>query len=110
MATIGTLNPTRNGGWIGLIFVFAHRVRITLSPNDNRAKANAPKFRTFSGSVELGAFWSRQTNEARPREYLSGDMDFPGLQEPLSLAVFFSDDGQSARVVWNRKRPEDRHE
>lgn len=103
MATIGTLNPTRNGGWIGLVFIMAHRIRITLSPNDNRAKTNAPNFRVFSGGVELGAFWGRRTKEANPREFLSGEIDFPGLQEPIALAVFFSDDGQRAQVAWSRR-------
>jgi uncharacterized protein (DUF736 family) len=110
MANIGTLHPTQNGGWIGFVFVMAHRIRITLSPNDNRVKANAPSFRVFSGGVELGAFWGRQRKEARPRDYLSGEIDFPGLSEPLGLAVFFSDDGQNAKVVWNRRRQEDRPE
>lgn len=104
MRTIGTLNPTRNGGWIGLIFIMAHRIRITLTPNDNRAKANAPRYRVFSGGVELGAFWERQTKEDRPRDYLGGEVDFAGLQEPITLAVFFSDDSQRAQVVWNRKK------
>lgn len=93
-----------------MVFVMAHRVRITLAPNDHAAKANAPKYRVFAGSVELGAFWGRQTKEARPRDYLSGEIDFPGLDAPLSLAAFFADDGQSAQIVWNRKRQEDHHD
>src|ERR1700743_3408538 len=107
MGTVGTLNATRSGGWTGLVFIMAHRVRITLAPNDHHARANAPKYRAYAGSVELGAFWERQTRESKPRDYLSGELDFPGLSEPISLGVFFSDDGQSAHVAWKRKSKND---
>jgi uncharacterized protein (DUF736 family) len=107
MGTIGTLNPTRNGGWIGLIFILAHRVRITLAPNDNRANGNAPQFRIFYGNAELGALWRRRTKEAVPRDYLSGEIDFAGAPEPIPVTVFFSDDGQSARMKWARRREGD---
>lgn len=107
MAAIGTLTPSRDGGWTGSIFVMANVVKVKLVPNDNQANPKAPAFRVFSGDVELGAAWQQKTNETEPREFLSVNLDFPGLPEPISAAVFFSEDGKKARAVWNRKRKDE---
>lgn len=103
MAAIGQLQATRDGGWAGPIFILAHEVKIKLAPNDNQANPKAPAFRVFAGSAELGAVWQHKTKDDEPREYLSGDIDFPGLSDPLSLAFFFSEDGKRVQAVWNRR-------
>ncbi|HET9131340.1 MAG TPA: DUF736 family protein [Terriglobia bacterium] len=104
MTAIGTLTPTRDGGWAGPSLIMANTVKIKLVPNDNQANPKAPAFRVFAGDAELGAAWQQRTNENAPREFLSVNLDFPGLQEPISAAIFFSEDGTKGRAVWNRKR------
>ena len=108
MAAIGTLTPTRDGGWAGPILVMANVMKIKLVPNDNQANPKAPAFRVFAGDAELGAAWQQRTNGSEPREFLSVNLDLPGLPEPISAAVFFSEDGTKGRAVWNRKRKEGR--
>jgi uncharacterized protein (DUF736 family) len=102
MAIIGTLTPTRDGGWVGLLFV-GSKLKVKFAPNDNQDSAKSPAFRIFAGHAELGAAWAHRTGQLKPKEYLSADIDHPGLSAPVSIAVFFADDGKSARVVWNRK-------
>jgi hypothetical protein len=51
----------------------------------------------FAGVAELGAMWQRKTKGDEPHEFLGGEIDFPGLPEPISLAVFFSEDGTRGR-------------
>jgi uncharacterized protein (DUF736 family) len=106
MATIGTLTATRDGGWSGPIFVLAREIKIKLVRNDNQANANSPEFRVFVGNAELGAMWRNKTNESESREYLGGEIDFPGLPEPISMAIFFAGDQAKARAYWSRKRRE----
>lgn len=101
MTTIGTLEPTRDGGWAGQILLLANHVKIKLAPNDNQANAKAPAFRVFAGAAELGALWPHKTRDEQPQDYLSGEIDCPGLPEPVSFAVFFSKDGQKASAFWN---------
>lgn len=103
MAIIGTLTPTRDGGWIGPVFIMAHEVRIKLAPNDNKANPKAPAFRVFAGTADLGAMWQKKTNEEQPHDFLSGEVDYPGLEKPISVAVFFSEDGKKAQAVWRRE-------
>ncbi len=104
MAIIGSLRATARGGWAGPVYILAREVKITLAPNDNQANPKAPAFRILAGTADIGAAWRSKTNEKEPRDYLAGDIDFPGLPEPLSLAFFFSRDGLIARAVWNRRR------
>lgn len=106
MVAIGTLTATRDGGWAGPIFIMANFMKIKLVPNDNRAHPKAPAFRIFAGDVELGAAWQQRTNGSEPHEFLRMNLDFPGLPEPISAAVFFSEDGTKGRAVWNRQRKE----
>lgn len=104
MANIGILRPTRDGGWTGSIFLLAHEVKIKLVPNDRQANPNAPAFRVFAGAADLGALWPHKTKDEKPQDFLSGEVDSPGLPEPISFAVFFSKDGKKAHAVWSRKQ------
>jgi uncharacterized protein (DUF736 family) len=103
MAVIGVLQPNREGGWTGSIFLMAHDVKIRFVPNDNQIHPKAPAFRVFAGTAELGAVWRETTKEENSQEFLGGTLDFPGLDEPISVAVFFSDDRTKARAVWKRR-------
>jgi len=104
MSIVGTLRPTARGGWAGPIYILAREVKITLSPNDNQTNPKAPAFRILAGAADIGAAWRSKTNERDPRDFLAGDIDFPGLPEPLSIAFFFSRDGTIIRAAWTRRR------
>lgn len=110
MASIGVLEPGRDGGWLGPIFLLGQHVKVRLVPNDNLTNPKAPAFRILSGAAELGALWPHKTRDEQPQDYLSGEADFPGLPEPISLAVFFAEDGRSARAVWSRKEEKRQHD
>ena len=103
MAVIGALKPTHDGGWVGSIFLLAQQVKIKLAPNDNQTNPKAPAYRILSGTADLGALWTHKTKDENAQDFLSGEIECPGLAEPISVAVFFSDDGTRARVIWNRR-------
>ena len=65
MATIGTFKKSANEyvGEIVTLSVQAKNVRII--PEEDRANDNAPSHRVFVGRVEIGAAWSKRSNEGR---------------------------------------------
>jgi uncharacterized protein (DUF736 family) len=98
------LHPTREGGWTGAVLLLTAHTKIKLVPNDNPASPRAPAFRVFAGDAELGAAWKNQTNETEAREYLGCEVELPGLRDPISFAIFLSDDKAKARAVWSPRK------
>ena len=106
MSVIGSFMPTRDGGWLGTIRTLTIDVKARFVPNDNRDSENAPAFRIFTGTSELGVAWRQHTTGENPREYLSVKLDDPSLPEGISAALFEAEDGSGAQLVWNRRRSE----
>lgn len=105
MAVIGTFVPSKNGGWTGAIRTLTIDVKVRLVPNDNQKGRRAPAFRVFAGYSELGAAWRERSGGSTPRDYLSVRLDDPTLPEPFNAALFLSDDGASAQLIWSRLSP-----
>jgi len=55
---------------------------------------------TAHGHVELGAAWKRTSDQGR--EFISVSLDAPLLDAPLNAAMFLSESGTTASMVWNR--------
>lgn len=108
MAVIGSFTPTKDGGWTGTIQTLTINVKARFVPNDNRDNDQAPVFRIFAGHSELGAAWRQRSNGDPPRDYLSIKLDDPALPEGITAALFESEDGAEAQLVWSRKRKDAR--
>jgi len=106
MTVIGTFTPAKDGGWAGSIHTLAINTKVRLVPNDNRDNENAPVFRVFVGQSRIGDAWAARSSGDNPKDYLRVRLDDPGLPEPLSAALFPSDDGNGAQLVWNRRKAE----
>jgi len=104
MALIGTFALAKNGGWTGTIRTLTIDAKVRLVPNDNRDSENAPAFRVFVGQSRIGDAWEARSGGDSPKEYLRIRLDDPSLPEPLSAALFPSEEGQEAQLVWNRRR------
>ena len=78
MANIGSFKKIGNEfqGEIVTLSVQAKDVRIV--PETSRANDNAPSHRVYVGRAEIGAAWSKRSNEGR--DYLSVKLDDPELQ------------------------------
>lgn len=102
MSTIGHFIPGRDGGWVGTIQTLVFNAKVRLVPNDNRQHENAPAFRVLVGQSRLGDAWeAKAASDERP--YFRLRLDDPCLLEPLTAALFPSEDGKSAQLVWNRR-------
>jgi uncharacterized protein (DUF736 family) len=107
MATIGIFTPAKDGGWTGSIRTLTIDAKLRLVPNDNRDNDNAPAFRVFVGRTRIGEAWPARTGGTSPKDYVRVRLDDPSLSEPLSVALFPSEDGNTAELVWTRRRNSD---
>ncbi len=103
MALIGTFTPANDGGWTGSIHTLTINAKLRFVPNDNRDNDNAPAFRVLLGQSRIGDAWKARSGGDSPKNYLRVRLDDPGLVEPISAALFPSEDGSVAQLVWSRK-------
>ena len=102
VANIGTFKKVgaEFQGQIVTLSVQAKAVRI--APEANRPNANGPSHRVFVGKAEIGAAWSKRSNEGR--EYLSVKLDDPSFSQPIYANLFDGDDGAGYSLIWSRSR------
>ena len=102
MANIGTFK--KNGkelqGDIVTLNVQARNVRIV--PEASRPNDNAPSHRIFVGRAEIGAAWSKRSNEGR--DYLSVKLDDPSFAAPIYASLFDDEEGETSTLIWSRSR------
>ncbi|MCP3439798.1 DUF736 domain-containing protein [Bradyrhizobium sp. CCGUVB14] len=82
-------------------------------PN-KKASDKQPDYRvTFqrieNQTVEIGSAWKRQSDKGKA--FLSVNLDDPVWPAPLNAALFPSEDGKTATLVWTRtKRKQDKRD
>jgi len=100
---LGNFSLSKEGGWIGFIHTLTMNGKIRLVPNDDGASDNAPDFRVLLGNSRIGEAWNART-AGDSKNFLRVRIDDPLLKEPIFAALFPSETGNSADLVWNRKR------
>jgi uncharacterized protein (DUF736 family) len=100
MATIGTFKKSGNElvGEIVTLSVQAKNVRIV--PEASPASDSAPTHRVFVGRAEIGAAWSKTSNEGR--DYLGLKLDDPSFTTPIYANLFSDEDGEGYSLIWSR--------
>jgi uncharacterized protein (DUF736 family) len=102
MANIGSFKKSGSEfqGEIVTLSVQTKNVRIV--PKANRANDNAPSHRIYVGRAEIGAAWSKRSNEGR--DYLSVKLDDPSFIAPIYANLFDAEDGDGFTLIWSRSR------
>jgi uncharacterized protein (DUF736 family) len=102
MANIGSFKKSGQEfqGQIVTLSVETNGVRIV--PESNRANDNAPSHRVYVGRAEIGAAWSKRSNEGR--DYLSVKLDDPSFNAPIYANLFEDEDGETFTLIWSRVR------
>ena len=101
MANIGTFTKTGNEykGEIVTMSVQQKNVRIVPEASDSES---APSHRVFVGRAEIGAAWTKRSNEGR--DYLSVKLDDPSFTAPIFANLFDDEDGTTYNLIWSRAR------
>ena len=102
MANIGSFKKAGNDfqGEIITLSLQAKNVRIV--PEDHRSNENAPSHRVYVGRAEIGAAWSKRSEEGR--DYLSLKLDDPSFNAPIYANLFGEDQGEDYSLIWSRPR------
>ena len=85
-------------GDIVTLSVQAKGVRII--PDLRATGENAPSHRVLVGRAEIGAAWSKRSNEGR--EYLGLKLDDPSFNAPIYANLFDDEDGEGYSLIWSR--------
>lgn len=100
MATIGTFTKSENG-YAGSVRTLTVNAKARFTPAE-KEKDNAPDFRVFAGTAEIGAAW-KKTSEAG-REYLSVKLDDPSFPAPIYASlVEVEGDRDNLSLIWSRR-------
>ena len=73
---------------------------VRIVPETNRSNDNAPSHRVYVGRAEIGAAWSKRSNEGR--DYLSLKLDDPSFNAPIYANLFDDEDGEGYTLIWSR--------
>ena len=77
MANIGSFKKSGNEFQGAIVTMSVQTKGVRIVPETNRANDNAPSHRVFVGRAEIGAAWSKRSNEGP--DYLSVKLDDPSF-------------------------------
>jgi uncharacterized protein (DUF736 family) len=101
MATIGTFKKTATNEFVGDIVTLSVQAKgVRIVPDTGRANDHAPSHRVMVGRAEIGAAWTKQSNEGR--DYLGLKLDDPSFNAPIYANLFDDEDGETFNLIWSR--------
>ena len=101
MATIGTFKKTGTNEYVGEIVTLSVQAKnVRIVPEVSRSGENAPSHRVFVGRAEIGAAWSKRSNEGR--DYLGLKLDDPSFTAPIFANLFDDEEGEGFSLIWSR--------
>ena len=101
MATIGTFKKSGSNEFVGEIMTLSVQAKsVRIVPEDSRANDNAPSHRVMIGKAEIGAAWSKRSNEGR--DYLGLKLDDPSFTAPIYANFFDDEEGEGYSLIWSR--------
>jgi uncharacterized protein (DUF736 family) len=101
MATIGAFKKTGSNEFTGEIVTLSVQAKgVRIVPDARAAGENAPSHRVLVGRVEIGAAWSKRSNEGR--DYLGLKLDDPSFNAPIYANLFDDEEGDGYALIWSR--------
>ena len=101
MATIGTFKKTGTNEFTGEIVTLSVQDKnVRIVPETRATGAHAPSHRVLVGRAEIGAAWSKRSNEGR--DYLGLKLDDPSFNAPIYANLFDDEDGEAFSLIWSR--------
>ena len=101
MATIGSFKKSGSNEFTGDIVTLSVQAKgVRIIPDLRGSGENAPSHRVLVGRAEIGAAWSKRSNEGR--EYLGLKLDDPSFNAPIYANLFDDEDGEGYSLIWSR--------
>jgi uncharacterized protein (DUF736 family) len=101
MATIGTFKKTNANEFTGeIVTLSVHAKGVRIVPDTRASGENAPSHRVVVGKAEIGAAWSKRSNEGR--DYLGLKLDDPSFTAPIYANLFSDEEGEGHSLIWSR--------
>ncbi|MBK3665045.1 DUF736 domain-containing protein [Bradyrhizobium diazoefficiens] len=102
MANIGSFKKVGSDFQGEIVTLSLKTKGVRIVPETNRSNENAPSHRVFVGRAEIGAAWSKRSEEGR--DYLSLKLDDPSFNAPIYANLFDDEEGESYTLIWSRPR------
>ncbi|MHB0790595.1 DUF736 domain-containing protein [Bradyrhizobium sp. 5.13L] len=102
MATIGSFKKVGSDFQGEIVTLSLQTKGVRIVPEANRTNENAPSHRVFVGRAEIGAAWSKRSEEGR--DYLSLKLDDPSFNAPIYANLFNDEEGDGFSLIWSRPR------
>ena len=100
MATIGTFKKTGSNEFTGeIVTLSVQATNVRIVPDQRSSGENAPSHWVLVGRAEIGAAWSKRSNEGR--DYLGLKLDDPSFNAPI-YANLFDDEEDTFSLIWSR--------
>src|ERR1700749_2824274 len=103
MANIGSFKKGGSSEFQGEIVTLSVQTKgVRIVAETNRSNDNAPSHRVYVGRAEIGAAWSKRSEEGR--DYLSLKLDDPSFNAPIYANLFDDEGGEGYTLLWSRPR------
>jgi len=103
MANIGSFKKVGGSEFQGEIVTLSVQAKgVRIVSETNRTNDNAPSHRVYVGRAEIGAAWSKRSEEGR--DYLSLKLDDPSFNAPIYANLFNDEGGEGYTLIWSRPR------
>jgi uncharacterized protein (DUF736 family) len=102
MAAIGNFKKVGNDFHGEIITLYLQATGVRIIAESNRSNENAPSYRVYVGRAEIGAAWSKRSEEGR--DYLSLKLDDPFFNAPIYANLFDDEGGEGYTLLWSRPR------
>ncbi|MER9002560.1 DUF736 domain-containing protein [Mesorhizobium sp. M0862] len=100
MATIGTFKKSGNEFTGEIVTLSLQTKNVRIVPESRQVGESAPSHRVFVGRAEIGAAWSKTSNEGR--DYLGLKLDDPSFNAPIYANLFDDEEGEGFSLIWSR--------
>jgi uncharacterized protein (DUF736 family) len=102
MANIGSFKKVGNDFQGEIITLSLQAKGVSIVAESNPSNDKAPSHRVFVGRAEIGAAWSKRSEEGR--DYLSLKLDDPSFNAPIYANLFDDEGGEGYTLLWSRPR------
>jgi len=100
MASIGTFKKAGNEFTGEIVTLSLQTCNVRIVPDNKASGENAPSHRVYVGRAEIGAAWSKRSNEGR--DYLGLKLDDPSFSAPIYASLFDDEEGEGCTLIWSR--------